>query len=205
MSSNHGTTYLGFNILGVSLATKCSRASWLSCEISRGACKLTRTFVKTLNIYIYIYVNFIPDIAVICNRVQRRDYWYYHKSCIEQIYRTVHVHQFSAPFHMCIIILLQQEQNSDLVAPYSGEKSLYERVAPLLDVMGKVMSIPAVYMAIQLDENSCPFFSHLLFVYFLFTQSKFYLGEVGNGAAMKLVVNMIMGRFGSVSYFISYF
>lgn len=26
-------------------------------------------------------------------------------------------------------------------------------------------------------------------------QSKFYLGDVGNGAAMKLVVNMIMGRF----------
>lgn len=25
-------------------------------------------------------------------------------------------------------------------------------------------------------------------------QSKFYLGDVGNGAAMKLVVNMIMGR-----------
>jgi len=25
-------------------------------------------------------------------------------------------------------------------------------------------------------------------------QSKFYLGNVGNGAAMKLVVNMIMGR-----------
>lgn len=25
-------------------------------------------------------------------------------------------------------------------------------------------------------------------------QSRFYLGEVGNGAAMKLVVNMIMGR-----------
>lgn len=26
------------------------------------------------------------------------------------------------------------------------------------------------------------------------TQSRFYLGDVGNGAAMKLVVNMIMGR-----------
>jgi hypothetical protein len=26
-------------------------------------------------------------------------------------------------------------------------------------------------------------------------QSRFYLGEVGNGAAMKLIVNMIMGRF----------
>jgi hypothetical protein len=25
-------------------------------------------------------------------------------------------------------------------------------------------------------------------------QSRFYLGEVGNGAAMKLVVNMMMGR-----------
>jgi 3-hydroxyisobutyrate dehydrogenase-like beta-hydroxyacid dehydrogenase len=25
-------------------------------------------------------------------------------------------------------------------------------------------------------------------------QSRFYLGDVGNGAAMKLVVNMIMGR-----------
>jgi 3-hydroxyisobutyrate dehydrogenase-like beta-hydroxyacid dehydrogenase len=29
---------------------------------------------------------------------------------------------------------------------------------------------------------------------FYFLQSKFYLGEVGNGAAMKLVVNMVMGR-----------
>lgn len=27
-----------------------------------------------------------------------------------------------------------------------------------------------------------------------FFQSRFYLGDVGNGAAMKLVVNMIMGR-----------
>ncbi len=28
----------------------------------------------------------------------------------------------------------------------------------------------------------------------IWLQSRFYLGEVGNGAAMKLVVNMIMGR-----------
>ena len=38
-----------------------------------------------------------------------------------------------------------------------------------------------------------PFFilSETLF----FFQSRFYLGDVGNGAAMKIVVNMIMGRF----------
>lgn len=42
----------------------------------------------------------------------------------------------------------------------AGDKSLFERASPMLDVMGK---------------------------------SKFYLGEVGNGAAMKLVVNMVMG------------
>ena len=30
----------------------------------------------------------------------------------------------------------------------------------------------------------------------IYCQSRFYLGDVGNGAAMKLVVNMIMGRFG---------
>ncbi|KAG0599306.1 hypothetical protein M758_12G141700 [Ceratodon purpureus] len=42
----------------------------------------------------------------------------------------------------------------------AGDKSLFERASPMLDVMGK---------------------------------SKFYLGDVGNGAAMKLVVNMVMG------------
>uniref|UniRef100_A0ACD5W134 Uncharacterized protein n=1 Tax=Avena sativa TaxID=4498 RepID=A0ACD5W134_AVESA len=42
----------------------------------------------------------------------------------------------------------------------AGDESLYKRVAPLLDVMGK---------------------------------SRFYLGDVGNGATMKLVVNMVMG------------
>lgn len=42
----------------------------------------------------------------------------------------------------------------------AGDKPLFERASPMLDVMGK---------------------------------SKFYLGEVGNGAAMKLVVNMVMG------------
>ncbi|KAJ7533198.1 hypothetical protein O6H91_13G037200 [Diphasiastrum complanatum] len=43
---------------------------------------------------------------------------------------------------------------------YVGDKLLYERVCPLLNVMGK---------------------------------SRFYLGEVGNGATMKLIVNMLMG------------
>ena len=33
-------------------------------------------------------------------------------------------------------------------------------------------------------------------------QSRFYLGEVGNGAAMKLIVNMIMGRFYRVPFVI---
>jgi len=42
----------------------------------------------------------------------------------------------------------------------AGDKSLYDKASPFLDVMGK---------------------------------SKFYLGDVGNGAAMKLVVNMVMG------------
>ena len=32
-------------------------------------------------------------------------------------------------------------------------------------------------------------------MFFFSTQSRFYLGDVGNGAAMKLVVNMIMGRY----------
>ena len=41
-----------------------------------------------------------------------------------------------------------------------GDKSLYETVAPLSDIMGK---------------------------------SRFFLGSFGNGAAMKLVVTMVMG------------
>ncbi|XP_078432044.1 glyoxylate reductase 2 [Wolffia australiana] len=51
-------------------------------------------------------------------------------------------------------------EDGQLIFLTAGDASLFERVSPLLDVMGK---------------------------------SKFYLGEVGNGAAMKLVVNMIMG------------
>ncbi|KAK4591102.1 hypothetical protein RGQ29_021391 [Quercus rubra] len=50
--------------------------------------------------------------------------------------------------------------DGQLIFLTAGDKSLYELVAPLLDIMGK---------------------------------SRFYLGDVGNGAAMKLVVNMIMG------------
>ncbi|PIA64302.1 hypothetical protein AQUCO_00100052v1 [Aquilegia coerulea] len=42
----------------------------------------------------------------------------------------------------------------------TGDKALYETVAPFLDIMGK---------------------------------TRFFLGDIGNGAAMKLVVNMIMG------------
>lgn len=33
-----------------------------------------------------------------------------------------------------------------------------------------------------------------LIMLYVSMQSRFYLGDVGNGAAMKLVVNMIMGR-----------
>lgn len=51
-------------------------------------------------------------------------------------------------------------EDGQLIFLTAGDKSLYETVAPLLDIMGK---------------------------------SRFYLGDVGNGAAMKLVVNMIMG------------
>ncbi|KAB2612992.1 glyoxylate/succinic semialdehyde reductase 2 [Pyrus ussuriensis x Pyrus communis] len=51
-------------------------------------------------------------------------------------------------------------EDGQLIFLTAGDKSLYETVASLLDIMGK---------------------------------SRFYLGEVGNGAAMKLVVNMIMG------------
>lgn len=51
-------------------------------------------------------------------------------------------------------------EDGQLIFLTAGDEALYERVAPLLDIMGK---------------------------------TKFYLGEVGNGAAMKLVVNMIMG------------
>ncbi|KQK08390.1 hypothetical protein BRADI_2g41630v3 [Brachypodium distachyon] len=50
----------------------------------------------------------------------------------------------------------------------AGDESLYKRVTPLLDVMGK---------------------------------SRFFLGDVGNGAAMKLVVNMIMGRYNKLHLF----
>ncbi|KAJ0008420.1 hypothetical protein Pint_28923 [Pistacia integerrima] len=53
-------------------------------------------------------------------------------------------------------------EDGQLIFLTAGDKSLYDTVAPLLDIMGK---------------------------------SRFYLGDVGNGAAMKLVVNMIMGRF----------
>ncbi|XP_071903086.1 glyoxylate/succinic semialdehyde reductase 2, chloroplastic-like [Coffea arabica] len=51
-------------------------------------------------------------------------------------------------------------EDGQLIFLTAGDRSLYEVVGPLLDIMGK---------------------------------SRFYLGDVGNGAAMKLVVNMIMG------------
>ncbi|XP_076881152.1 glyoxylate/succinic semialdehyde reductase 2, chloroplastic-like isoform X1 [Bidens hawaiensis] len=51
-------------------------------------------------------------------------------------------------------------EDGQLIFLTAGDRSLYEKVAPYLDIMGK---------------------------------SRFYLGDVGNGAAMKLVVNMIMG------------
>lgn len=51
-------------------------------------------------------------------------------------------------------------EDGQLIFLTAGDSVLYEKVAPLLDIMGK---------------------------------SRFYLGEVGNGAAMKLVVNMVMG------------
>ncbi|XP_010685375.2 glyoxylate/succinic semialdehyde reductase 2, chloroplastic isoform X2 [Beta vulgaris subsp. vulgaris] len=51
-------------------------------------------------------------------------------------------------------------EDGQLIFLTAGDLSLDERVAPLLEIMGK---------------------------------SKFYLGDVGNGAAMKLVVNMVMG------------
>ncbi|PON48166.1 3-hydroxyisobutyrate dehydrogenase-related [Parasponia andersonii] len=51
-------------------------------------------------------------------------------------------------------------EDGQLIFLAAGDKSLYETVAPCLDIMGK---------------------------------SRFYLGDVGNGASMKLVVNMVMG------------
>ncbi|GMP35130.1 hypothetical protein CsSME_00007705 [Camellia sinensis var. sinensis] len=51
-------------------------------------------------------------------------------------------------------------EDGQLIFLTAGDRSLFEMVAPLLDIMGK---------------------------------SRFFLGDVGNGAAMKLVVNMIMG------------
>ncbi|XP_023644813.1 glyoxylate/succinic semialdehyde reductase 2, chloroplastic [Capsella rubella] len=51
-------------------------------------------------------------------------------------------------------------EDGQLIFLTAGDKLLYEKASPYLDIMGK---------------------------------SRFYLGEVGNGAAMKLVVNMIMG------------
>ncbi|TYI55968.1 hypothetical protein E1A91_D11G177300v1 [Gossypium mustelinum] len=52
-------------------------------------------------------------------------------------------------------------EDGQLIFLTADDRSLYELVSPLLDILGK---------------------------------SRFYLGKVGNGAAMKLVVNMIMGR-----------
>ncbi|GMH03765.1 hypothetical protein Nepgr_005604 [Nepenthes gracilis] len=51
-------------------------------------------------------------------------------------------------------------EDGQLIFLTAGDRALFDKVVPLLDIMGK---------------------------------SKFYLGDVGNGAAMKLVVNMIMG------------
>ncbi|XP_021903048.1 glyoxylate/succinic semialdehyde reductase 2, chloroplastic-like [Carica papaya] len=51
-------------------------------------------------------------------------------------------------------------EDGQLIFLTGGDKPLYEKVSPLLDIMGK---------------------------------SRFYLGDVGNGAAMKLVINMVMG------------
>ncbi|KAL6005954.1 Glyoxylate/succinic semialdehyde reductase 2, chloroplastic [Asimina triloba] len=51
-------------------------------------------------------------------------------------------------------------EDGQLIFLTAGDKFLYDRVSPILDIMGK---------------------------------SRFFLGDVGNGAAMKLVVNMIMG------------
>ncbi|KAL2899600.1 Glyoxylate/succinic semialdehyde reductase 2 chloroplastic [Bienertia sinuspersici] len=51
-------------------------------------------------------------------------------------------------------------EDGQLIFLTAGDQSLYERVAPLLEIMGK---------------------------------SKFYLGDIGKGATMKLVVNMVMG------------
>ncbi|KAL6952288.1 Glyoxylate/succinic semialdehyde reductase 2, chloroplastic [Sarracenia purpurea var. burkii] len=51
-------------------------------------------------------------------------------------------------------------EDGELIFLTAGDRSLFEMVSPLLDIMGK---------------------------------SSFFLGDVGNGAAMKLVVNMIMG------------
>ncbi|KAL7191161.1 hypothetical protein ACSBR2_023264 [Camellia fascicularis] len=51
-------------------------------------------------------------------------------------------------------------EDGQLIFLTAGDRSLFEMVAPLLDIMGK---------------------------------ARFFLGDVGNGAAMKLVVNMIMG------------
>ncbi|CAO2840215.1 unnamed protein product [Amaranthus hypochondriacus] len=51
-------------------------------------------------------------------------------------------------------------EDGQLIFLTAGDQSLYNKVAPLLDIMGK---------------------------------ARFYLGDVGKGAAMKLVVNMVMG------------
>ena len=68
-------------------------------------------------------------------------------------------------------------------------------MAPLLDVMGKVnISFPRRSISLisyhMFGRQKCANFFFLLQQ----NQSRFYLGDVGNGAAMKLVVNMVMGR-----------
>lgn len=93
-----------------------------------------------------------------------------------------------------------QYENRVFCFNLSGDKSLYNTVAPLLDIMGKV-----VCFCLSKFFSFILFFSlknkvTYVFLTWSFIQSRFYLGDVGNGAAMKLVVNMIMGRFCTFSY-----
>ncbi|GFZ08109.1 glyoxylate reductase 2 [Actinidia rufa] len=57
-------------------------------------------------------------------------------------------------------------EDGQLIFLTAGDKPLFELAAPFLDIMGKE----------RMERGS-----------------RFFLGDVGNGAAMKLVVNMIMG------------
>ncbi|KAF7125009.1 hypothetical protein RHSIM_Rhsim12G0207300 [Rhododendron simsii] len=81
-------------------------------------------------------------------------------------------------------------EDGQLIFLTAGDRSLFETVAPLLDIMGKLL---CPYAPHHPFSEAFELSTFCLRSRRYTTQSKFFLGDVGNGAAMKLVVNMIMG------------